>query len=49
METTNFNYEEELRKELQERYMAQTSLLKDSEIKFLSLGDDHDRVGGQGY
>lgn len=41
--------EQDLREELQERFMAQSSVFKDSNEKFSSLEDDQERVIGQGF
>lgn len=39
----------ESRKQLQERYMAQSCLIKESEDQFLSLSQDQDKVLGEGF
>ncbi|MCO4755034.1 MAG: hypothetical protein KC478_11175, partial [Bacteriovoracaceae bacterium] len=41
--------EKALRNELQERFMAKSSLLKETDQKFLDLEDDQERALGQGF
>jgi len=48
MDTVNINAEKEMREQLQERFMARTSLLDETDKSYIDLGDT-ERTLGQGY
>ena len=48
MITENYS-EKDLRAELQERYMAKSSLVEDHDARFEELESDRERIIGQGY